>query len=91
MWFPVSCCLFGYRHSLAGSSYARWRFGPSLRLAYQARTAFPGLHRGCHVPHERDAAGEGALCTPGTAVHSRPVKYLQSAPAAFQRPVPIPR
>jgi hypothetical protein len=82
---------FGDRHSLAGSSCARWRVGPSLRLAYQVRIAFPGLHRGCHVPHERDAAGEGALCTPGTAVHSRLARFPQSAPAAFQRPVPISR
>jgi hypothetical protein len=82
---------FGHRHSLLGSSCTRWRVGPSLRSAYRTTTSWPGLHRGCHVPHERDAAGEGALCTPRTAVHSRPVKSLRSAPAAFQRPVPISR
>jgi hypothetical protein len=80
---------FGDRHSLAGSSCARWRVGPSLRLAYQATTAVTGLYRGYHVPHDRDTTGEGALCTPGTAVHSRPVRFPRSAPAAFQRPVPI--
>ena len=33
-----------------------------------------GPGRGFHVPHARDPAGVGALCTPGTAVFTRPAK-----------------
>jgi hypothetical protein len=86
--FPLP---FGHRHSLLGSSYIRWGIGPSSRSADQHRNNRPGPHRSCHVLHERDTTGSGALWTPGTAVHSRLAKVAQPAPAASQRPVPIPR
>ena len=41
-----SCRLSAHRHSLLGSSCARWGCAPSLRSAYRARL---GPHRGCHV------------------------------------------
>ena len=50
---------------------------------------WPGPQRGCHVPHETDTTGLGALCTPGTVVRSRLAKSLRTAPAASQRPAPI--
>ena len=79
--FPLP---FGRRRSLLGSSCARWGIAPSSRSAYrQGRPAGP--HRGCHVPHGRDAAGVGAAWTPGTVVRSRPVVGHRPAPAAFQR------
>ena len=61
---PVSCCL-----SATGIRF--WVFlhppedRPSSRSAYQARTALPGLHRGCHVPHETDADRGGCPLHPG--------------------------
>ena len=42
----------------------------------------PGPRRGCHVPHETDTTGLGALCTPGTVVRSRPAR---SSPAGTCR------
>jgi hypothetical protein len=81
---------FGCRHSLLGSSCARWRVPPPSRSAYQATPSF-GLQRGCHVPHVTDATGVGALCAPGTVVRSRPAKSPRAAPAALQRPAPISR
>jgi len=50
---------FGRRHSLLGSSCARWGIPPSSRPAYR-QPAAAGPHRGYHVPHGRDAAGVGA-------------------------------
>ena len=50
-----------------------------------------GPQRGCHVAHEQDPTGQGALFTPGTVVRSRPAAILRPAPAALLRPVPIPR
>src|SRR6266545_4463240 len=84
---PVSCCLFGHRRSLLGSSCARWGVGPPSRSAYRANWP-PGPHRGCCVAHEQDATGQGAPFTPGTAVRSQPTNTPRLAPAAFQRPVP---
>src|SRR6266542_2041921 len=84
---PVSCCLFGHRRSLLGSSCARWGVGPPSRSAYRANWP-PGPHRGCCVAHEQDATGQGAPFTPGTAVRSQPTTTPRLAPAASQRPVP---
>jgi hypothetical protein len=75
---------FGRRHSLLGSSCARWDIdhpygGPTKREIP------PGPHRSCHVPHETDTTGLDALWTPGTVVRSRPAKSLRTAPAALQR------
>jgi hypothetical protein len=81
---------FGYRHSLLGSSCARWGIVHPHEWP-TSRTLSAGPHRGCHVPHETDTTGVGALCTPGTVVRSRPAKFLRAAPAALQRPVPISR
>lgn len=72
---------FGDRHSLLEPSCARCGIPPSLRSAYQAASLGP--HRGCHVPHETDTTGVGALCTPGTVVRSRPTKFVRAAPAAL--------
>jgi hypothetical protein len=86
----VSCCLSTTGIRLLGLPAPAGGLGlPCGRLTRLEIP--PGLHRDCHVPHERDATGEGALCTPGTAVHSRLATYPQSAPAVFQRPVPISR
>lgn len=52
-------------HSLLGSSFSRRGVQLSSRSAYQER---PGPRRGFHVPHQEDAAREGALSTPGPAV-----------------------
>ena len=87
--FPVSCCRFGCRPSLLGSSFARWGFQPSSRSAHRRRSAGP--QRGCRVAHEQDPTGQGALLIPGTVVRSRPATILRPAPAALLRPVPIPR
>lgn len=85
---PVSRRLSACRHSLLGSSCARRRFGlPHGQLT----RSLPGPRRGCHVPHEADATGVGALCTPGTVVRSRPAKPPRAAPVAFQRPAPTSR
>jgi hypothetical protein len=81
---------FGHRHSLLGSSCARQEVQPSSRSAHQT-TASPGPRRGCHVPHDTDTTGVGALCTPGTVVRSRPAKSPRAAPAASQLPAPISR
>lgn len=72
---------FGYRHSLLEPSCARCGIPPPLRSAYQAASLGP--HRGCHVPHETDTTGLGALCTPGTVVRSHPAKFVRAAPAAL--------
>jgi hypothetical protein len=77
---------FDRRHSLLGSSCARWGVAPSSRSAYRRRSAGP--QRGCHVAHEQDSTGQGAPFTPGTVVRSRPATILRPAPAASQRPVP---
>jgi hypothetical protein len=77
---------FGRRHSLLGSSCARWGVQPSSRSAYRRQSAGP--HRGCRVAHEQDPTGQGAPFTPGTVVRSRPATILRPAPAASQRPVP---
>lgn len=79
---------FGHRHSLLGSSCARWGITPSSRSAYREHLRRPGPHRGCRVAHEQDPTGQGAPLTPGTVVRSRPATILRPAPAAFQRPVP---
>jgi hypothetical protein len=63
---------------------------PSLRSAHQAQPAL-GPRRGCHVPHQTDTAGKGALSTPGTVVRSRPTRFARAAPVAFQRPAPTSR
>ena len=86
--FPLP---FGHRHSLLGSSCARRGVQPSSRSAHQTQHSSPGPRRGCHVPHETDTTGVGALCTPGTVVRSRPARSLRAAPAASQRPAPISR
>ncbi len=44
-----------------------------------------------HVPHARDATGVGASCISGAAVLIRPTKNPRPAPAASQRPAPVPR
>jgi len=49
-----------------------------------------GPQRGCHVPHEPDTTGVGALSTPRTVVLTRPETRLRPAPAASQRPVLAP-
>ena len=85
--FPVSCRHFGYRHSLPGSSCARWGTGAFLTVGPPAPTA-AGPQRGCRVAHEQDATGQGAPFTPGTVVRSRPAIILRPAPAALPRPVP---
>ena len=77
---------FGRRHSLLGSSCARWGVEPSSRSAYRRSPAGP--QRGCRVAHEQDPTGQGAPFTPGTVVRSRPATILRPAPAASQRPVP---
>ena len=84
--FPLP---FGYRRSLLGPSCARRGVQPPSRSAHQVRTSSPGPRRGCHVPHETDTTGLGALCTPGTVVRSRPAKSLRAAPATSQWPAPI--
>src|SRR6266568_7830434 len=92
---PASCLgflsPFGYRHSLPRSSDPRWETGPSLRSAYRPRHRARISHRGSHVPHVRDATGVGASCISGAAVLIRPTKNPRPAPAASQRPAPVPR
>jgi hypothetical protein len=80
----VSRCLSAAGIRFSGLPAPAGELKPSSRPAYrQERPAGP--HRGCHVPHGRDAAGVGAAWTPGTVVHSRPVVGHRPAPAAFQR------
>ena len=57
--FPLP---FGRRLSLFGASSARCGVRPPLRLADWRSPTRP--HRGCHVPHRRDARRVGALFTP---------------------------
>jgi hypothetical protein len=57
-----SCRLSAHRHSIVGSSCARWGSAPPSRSVYRVR---PGPHRGCHVARARDPTGAGALYTPG--------------------------
>jgi hypothetical protein len=78
---------FGYRHSLLGSSCARWGIEPSSRPAYRPPPV-TGPQRGCRVAHEQAATGQGALFIPGTVVRSRPAITFRPAPAALPRPVP---
>src|SRR5450631_1936830 len=78
---------FGYRHSLLGSSCARWGIEPSSRSAYRPPPV-TGPQRGCRVAHEQAATGQGALFIPGTVVRSRPAITFRPAPAALPRPVP---
>ena len=66
---------FGYRHSLLGSSCARWGIEPSSRSAYRPPPV-TGPQRDCRVAHEQAATGQGALFIPGTLVRSRPGDYL---------------
>jgi len=47
-----------------------------------------GPQRGCHVAHDQDMTGQGALFIPGTVVRSRPATTFRPAPAALPRPVP---
>src|SRR6266704_3487283 len=82
---------FDHRHSLPRSSDPRWESGPSLRSAYRTRHRARISHRGSHVPHARDATGVGASCISGAAVLIRPTKNPRPAPAASQRPAPVPR
>lgn len=56
--FPMP---FGRWLSLLGSSSSRWGTRPSSRSAYWRRSP----HRGFHVPHDGEAIGVGAFCTPG--------------------------
>ena len=87
---PVSCCLSATGIRFSGRPAPAGEF--SLPHGRPTRRSIPpGPHRGCHVPHETDTTGVGALCTPGTVVRSRPARSLRAAPAAFQRPVPISR
>ncbi len=81
---------FDHRHSLVGSSCARRRIGLPHGQPTRHKHG-PGRRRGCHVPHETDTTGEGALCTPGTVVRSRPAKPARAAPVASQRPAPTSR
>jgi hypothetical protein len=81
---PVSRCLSAAGIRFSGLPAPAGELKPSSRPACrQARPAGP--HRGCHVPHGRDAAGVGAAWTPGTVVHSWPGVGPRPAPAAFQR------
>jgi hypothetical protein len=84
---PVSCRRFGCRHSLLGSSCARWGVEPSSRSA-DRRPAAAGPQRGCRVAHAQAATGQGACFTPGTVVRSRPANTLRPAPAALPRRSP---
>ena len=84
--FPGSCCRFGCRRWLLGSSCARWGVEPSSRSA--DRQSIAGPHRGCRVAHEQAATGQDAPFTPGTVVRSRPATIRRPAPAALPRPVP---
>ena len=84
---PVSCCLSATGIRFLGHPAPAGELGlPHGRLTEHQGA---GPHRGCHVAHEQDATGQGALFTPGTAVRSRPVTIPRPAPAAFQRPVPM--
>ena len=73
---------FGCRHSLLGSSCARW--GMHLPHGRPTGGRSAGPQRGCRVAHEQDPTGQGALLTPGTVVRSRPAIILRPAPAAFR-------
>lgn len=92
LWCPVSCRLSaaGVRFSGRPAPAGEFRL-PHGRPTQRTTTLSLGLHRGCHVPHETDATGLGALCAPGTVMRSRPARSPQAAPAASQRPTPVSR
>ena len=76
---PVSCCL-----SATGIRFLGILFPPggSASLTVGLPGPQPGPRRGFHVPHARDATGEGALYTPGAAVFPDRHKCLRPPPAA---------
>jgi hypothetical protein len=80
---PVSRRFSADRHWLLGPSCARRGVGPPSRSAYRDTSR---TRRGCHVPHGRDPAGVGALCTPGRRCSPRLAPSHQPPPAVSQRP-----
>jgi len=77
-----SCRLFGHRHSLLGSSCARCGTQPSSRSAF--RRASPPDPNGVVVLHmSKDATGQGAPLTPGTAVRSPAGDYPPAGTRRF--------
>lgn len=86
--FPAAFRPTGVRFSSHPAPAAEFPFPHS-------RTTKPcerhGPHRDCHVPHETDTTGLGALWTPGMVVRTRPAESVRTAPAAFQRPIPVSR
>ena len=60
---------------------------PPSRSAHQVEP--PGLRRGCHVPHETDTTGEGALCPRGRwCAPARPSSPGRHLPPHSDRPLP---
>jgi len=88
----VSCCVSaaGIRFLDTLSCQTEFRphyCRPTARTAHtRARAADPGRVYTFHTRETR--TGPGALCTPGTAVFSRPSGCPWPPPAASQRPVP---
>ena len=83
---PVSCCLSATGLSFLGHPAPAEGFSvPRGWLTDRHRSAL-GPRRGCHVPHERDTTGLGALSTPGRRC-SRGAASVPPAPPHSQRPV----
>jgi hypothetical protein len=73
------------------SSISRWGIGPSLRSAYRGTEMNPGPNGVVTLRMHEMRPGTGALYTPETVVLSRSERNHRPPPAAFLRPVPIPR
>lgn len=89
LWCPVSCRLSAAGIRFSGRPAPAGEFRLPHGRPTQRTTISLGLHRGCHVPHETDTTGLGALCAPGTVVRSRPARSPRAALTASQRPAPI--
>ena len=64
---------FGRRHSLHGHPVPPGSSAPlAVGLPRRHPRRWRGPERGFHVPHARDPAGLGVLCTPGATVSTRP-------------------
>ena len=85
-----SCCLSATGIGFPGHPTLAGRLG-LLCGRLTGHVTVPGSHRGSRVPHARDATGVGASCISGAAVLIRPTKNPRPAPAASQRPAPVPR
>lgn len=90
-WFPVSCRLSATGVRLLGLPAPAGELGlPCGRLTRPELHCLDSI--GVVTFRMREILPGRVPSAPrGTAVHSRPVRYLRSAPADLQRPVPISR